>query len=80
MEATGPVFIWDFHISGTLGWRMAELVVRYADSSVPPRVTYNLTPLGADLAGRLDAVSEWLGAHVEEIEAARRRYERTQRQ
>ncbi|AXC49222.1 transcriptional regulator [Paracoccus suum] len=48
-------------------------VARHADGSAPPQVTYSLTPLGKGLAERLNAVSEWLGAHLDEVNAVRQR-------
>jgi len=47
------------------------LVNRRAYPTVPPRVEYSLTPLGASLTEPLGALRAWAETHVEEIEAAR---------
>ncbi|MGW1284141.1 winged helix-turn-helix transcriptional regulator [Streptomyces sp. NPDC002586] len=51
------------------------LVTRTVTPSVPVRVDYALTPLGASLAGLLTAVKEWAETHFEEVRAARERYD-----
>ncbi|MCG2840710.1 helix-turn-helix transcriptional regulator [Sandaracinobacter sp. RS1-74] len=49
------------------------LVHREVEPSVPPRVTYSLTPLGKSFAGPLLALVDWAEAHFGEVEAARAR-------
>jgi DNA-binding HxlR family transcriptional regulator len=39
-------------------------VLRTATSTVPPQVTYSLTPLGRDLVPRLRELVTWLGGHA----------------
>jgi DNA-binding HxlR family transcriptional regulator len=51
------------------------LVRRTVYPTVPPRVEYDLTPLGVE-AGRLtNAIAEWSTAHAREILAARREFD-----
>ncbi len=47
------------------------LVTRTAYPEMPPRVEYELTPLGLTLREPLAAIRDWAEAHVEEILAAR---------
>jgi DNA-binding HxlR family transcriptional regulator len=42
---------------------------------VPPRVEYELTPLGQTLRGPLKALTEWSVRHIEEVLAAREEYD-----
>ncbi|MEV5877026.1 helix-turn-helix domain-containing protein [Streptomyces sp. NPDC052101] len=51
------------------------IVSRTVTPSVPVRVDYELTPLGASLAGLLTAVKTWAETHFEEVRAARERYD-----
>jgi DNA-binding HxlR family transcriptional regulator len=51
------------------------LLSRTVTPSVPVRVDYELTPLGRSLAGLLTAVKDWAEEHIEEVHAARERYE-----
>lgn len=51
------------------------LVLREVYPVVPPRVEYELTGLGQDLAGLMDTLRLWGESHVPEILAARDRYE-----
>lgn len=46
------------------------LVHREVEPSVPPRVTYSLTELGADLAGPLCTLIHWFGQHAEDVQTA----------
>ena len=47
------------------------LVAREVFPEVPPRVEYELTPLGMELASLMDHIRRWAEAHVPQIEAAR---------
>ncbi|MRH86421.1 transcriptional regulator [Nocardia sp. SYP-A9097] len=47
------------------------LVRRAVYPTVPPRVEYSLTPLGADLGRLTHAMGQWALAHVDEIGTAR---------
>lgn len=46
-------------------------VLRTVHDTVPPRVEYRLSPLGAELVGEFDRLLHWILAHQREIEAAR---------
>jgi len=49
-------------------------VARDVHPSVPPRVTYRLTPLGRDLEAELDRLLYWIETKAADIEAARNRF------
>ncbi|HEU4996385.1 MAG TPA: helix-turn-helix domain-containing protein [Gemmatimonadaceae bacterium] len=51
------------------------LVTRRMYPEVPPRVEYELSPLGATLRKIVGALMEWSGAHLAEVDAARARYD-----
>jgi DNA-binding HxlR family transcriptional regulator len=51
------------------------LLSRTVTASVPVRVDYALTPLGAGLLPLLAAVKAWAEAHMPEVEAAQERYD-----
>ena len=51
------------------------LVSRTVTPSVPPRVDYALTPLGASLCAPVGALSEWAVANRTAIAAARERFD-----
>ncbi|MBN9415162.1 MAG: helix-turn-helix transcriptional regulator [Candidatus Eremiobacteraeota bacterium] len=53
----------------------AGLVLRTVTPSVPPRVDYELTPLGATLLVPVQGLTDWAVAHQAEMEAARARYD-----
>lgn len=52
------------------------LIGRRAFATVPVTVEYSLTPLGRTLAGTVQALTLWAEAHIGEVEAAQRRYDR----
>lgn len=52
------------------------LVVRHVYPVVPPKVEYSLTPLGNTLTELLEAICQWAQVHIDEIEAARIRYDK----
>jgi DNA-binding HxlR family transcriptional regulator len=47
------------------------LVKRTVFAVVPPRVEYELTPLGQSLRSPVSALGEWARSHLDEIDAAR---------
>ena len=51
------------------------LVVRTVHPVVPPRVEYELTPLGATLLENVRALIVWSEEHLPEIDAARAAYD-----
>ncbi|WP_329245119.1 helix-turn-helix transcriptional regulator [Actinoallomurus sp. NBC_01490] len=51
------------------------LVERLVEPTVPPQVTYSLTPLGQSLAQQLCALLGWFSANTPALEAARQRYD-----
>ena len=50
------------------------MLTRTAHASVPPRVDYALTPLGAEVAARLRELADVLEAAVPQVESARARF------
>ena len=51
------------------------LVTRRIYPEVPPRVEYELTPLGSTLRDIVHELIEWSGAHLAEVDEARARYD-----
>jgi DNA-binding HxlR family transcriptional regulator len=63
----------------TLSLRALErdgLVKRTVFPVVPPRVEYELTPLGRSLHAPVSALGEWARSHLAEIDAAREVFDR----
>lgn len=52
------------------------IVSRASYDEMPPRVEYELTPLGLTLREPLTALGRWAETHIEEVEAARLAYDR----
>lgn len=52
------------------------LVKRTVYASVPPRVEYALTPLGRGLTERIAAIRVWAYENIDDIERARRNFDR----
>ncbi|NDK89208.1 helix-turn-helix transcriptional regulator [Gordonia desulfuricans] len=50
-------------------------VTRTVLQSIPPKVEYSLTDLGADVAGRLTAIIELVEGRVDDVSHARREYD-----
>ncbi|MFK8910360.1 winged helix-turn-helix transcriptional regulator [Streptomyces sp. YS-3] len=50
-------------------------VHRDAKPVIPPRVDYSLTPLGREAAERVQALAEWTGVRMEDVERARAAYD-----
>ncbi len=51
------------------------LVSRRAFTTVPVTVEYAITPLGETLTATVDALRLWGETHIEEVQAAQRRYD-----
>jgi DNA-binding HxlR family transcriptional regulator len=51
------------------------IVARTMHAAVPPRVDYELTPLGETLLETIGQLAAWADAHLGEIEAARADYD-----
>src|SRR6266702_6865071 len=51
------------------------IITRTVHASVPPRVDYELTPLGRTLLDTIGQLVAWADAHIGEIEAARADYD-----
>ena len=51
------------------------LVRRTVHASVPPKVEYELSPLGDDLSGTIAAIRGWAYRNMDQIDAARRDYD-----
>ncbi len=56
------------------------LVLRHVYPEVPPRTEYELTGLGHTLIEPMGALCAWAEGHLGELEEARRRYDRVQKQ
>jgi DNA-binding HxlR family transcriptional regulator len=54
------------------------LLTRTITPSVPVRVDYALTPLGHTLVPVMAAIKTWAESHMDETEAARHTYDKTQ--
>lgn len=55
------------------------IVARTVTPDVPVRVDYELTGLGWTLLPVQRAIKDWAEAHIDEVEAARERYDRSAR-
>ena len=51
------------------------LVARHVSADVPPKVSYTLTPLGADLHGLVRQQIDWISQRRPQIAAARQRFD-----
>ncbi|WP_245657557.1 winged helix-turn-helix transcriptional regulator [Herbidospora mongoliensis] len=51
------------------------LVTRTVHAVVPPRVDYELTPLGRSLEGVVDAITTWADTHIADVLTARDAYD-----
>lgn len=62
----------------TLKLRQLErdgLVIRFATAHIPPRVSYELSPLGQSLVAQAKLLMGWVHAHQGEIHAAQQLYD-----
>ncbi|WP_157244282.1 winged helix-turn-helix transcriptional regulator [Nonomuraea typhae] len=51
------------------------IVTRTVYPTIPPRVDYELTPLGRSAGGLLMAIADWSNQHADDVFAARRAYD-----
>jgi DNA-binding HxlR family transcriptional regulator len=51
------------------------ILTRTVHAAVPPRVDYQLTPLGETLLGAIGQLVSWADTHIGEIESARSAYD-----
>ncbi|NEB40050.1 helix-turn-helix transcriptional regulator [Streptomyces sp. SID14515] len=51
------------------------LIAREVEATVPPQVTYSLTPIGRELAATLGGLVEWITHRIGDIVAARERHD-----
>jgi DNA-binding HxlR family transcriptional regulator len=55
------------------------LVARTVEPTTPPRVGYELTPLGQGLTESLEQFLDWIRQHTAEVVTAQRRHDRQHR-
>lgn len=55
------------------------LIERHVEPSVPPKVTYTLTPIGTDLLSVMDVLTGWIADKLPAIIEAEQRYDSEQR-
>ncbi|QXT63239.1 winged helix-turn-helix transcriptional regulator [Tessaracoccus palaemonis] len=68
----------DRMLSQTLGDLERDgMVERTVLSAIPPKVTYALTPLGVEVADRLEALITLVEANMDEVTASRDSYDAT---
>lgn len=51
------------------------LVCRRVEPSIPPKVSYSLTPLGSGLADHMQQLFDWLRANAEHVVAYQHHYD-----
>lgn len=54
------------------------LTQRHVEPSVPPKVSYELTPSGRGLLAVMEQLTTWIAAELETVEAAKSSYDRAQ--
>ena len=60
-------------LAQTLQWLEADgFVVRYSYPVVPPHVEYTLTPLGAEVAEKVEALADWIEINLPKVMASRK--------
>jgi DNA-binding HxlR family transcriptional regulator len=55
------------------------IVTRRIYASVPPKVEYSLTTLGRSLCGLVEGICDWAEANIDQVERARKVYDRRPR-
>jgi DNA-binding HxlR family transcriptional regulator len=56
------------------------IVTRRIYASVPPKVEYSLTSLGRSLCNLVEGICDWSEANIEQVQEARKVYDRTSRE
>lgn len=51
------------------------MVSRHVEPTIPPRVSYELTPLGKEVSMPMRAISDWIGNRMTDIRAAQERFD-----
>lgn len=54
------------------------LIERHVEPTIPPKVSYSLTPIGADLLSVMEALTGWIADKFPQIAEAERRYDADQ--
>jgi DNA-binding HxlR family transcriptional regulator len=57
------------------GMERDGLIARHVHAEVPPRVEYELTRLGASMAGPMKALGNWAVSNGSRVESSRERYD-----
>ena len=52
------------------------LVHRTVYPEVPPRVEYEITPLGASLVPHIESLAQWASSNMESIKTSRERFKK----
>lgn len=52
------------------------LLRRHVEPSVPPKVSYDLTPTGTGLLSVMEGLTGWIAQELDTVEAAKARYDR----
>ncbi|WP_300004885.1 helix-turn-helix domain-containing protein [uncultured Cedecea sp.] len=59
-------------LAQTLQWLEADgFVTRHSYPVVPPHVEYTLTPLGAEVADKVEALADWIEINLSKVMASR---------
>jgi len=63
-------------LAQTLQWLEADgFVIRHSYPVVPPHVEYTLTPLGAEVAEKVEALADWIEINLPKVMASRQQQE-----
>ncbi|MFD1794860.1 helix-turn-helix transcriptional regulator [Paracoccus aurantiacus] len=52
------------------------LTMRHVEASIPPKVSYELTPTGKGLLSVMEGLTGWIAAEIHTVEDAKARYDR----
>lgn len=63
-------------LAQTLQWLEADgFVIRHSYPVVPPHVEYTLTPLGNEVAEKVEALADWIEINLPKVMASRKQQE-----